>query len=864
MKHRMRSGGAALPGWLRGGRAELGSATSRPARRAATTYVALVTALGATLTPGVAAAQATEPTTHQVSDSPTSTDTGGHSNLSDMTPDGSMILFGSRKSDFVPNDTNGVDDLFLRDRRDGSTVRVNVSSTGGQSADVAGLGAISADGRVVAFQSVASDLVSDPPGLEHGRWRAYARDLSTGTTELVSVSSAGEPAAGSTEQVDISDDGRFVVFRSAASNLVAGDSNRQIDVFLRDRELGETTRVSIDENGGEANGHSFEPSISGDGSRVAFVSTASFDAADTNALPDVYVKDLGSGRLELVSSGPGVAAGSAGHPSLSRDGGTVAFESTAALVAEDRNGTGDIYVHQLASHSFERASSAHAGDADGYSSTPAISGTGRFVSFDSTASNLVSPAVNRCLSAMFDPAYRCPSTFIYDRRTQTTERVSVDSPGPLGYRESFAAHGSKPSDDGRFVAFTLRVSPAYGGNVFLRDRGTSADSQAPLVNGSFDRSPASSGWHNSDVTIDWQAAEPSPSSGAPTDPPDTIASIEGRDVVYTSEPSCDPARNCATGSVTVSIDRTPPLVTATASPAPNGDGWHRSHVVVEFTCEDALSGIASCPASQTIAGEAAGQRINGTAVDRAGNETTVTLTGINVDLSAPSITAAISPESNAAGWHDGPVAVSFTCADAVSSVKTCSAPVTLSADGVDQEASGMAVDAAGNESSLTVSGIDVDSTAPALSFSGNNGVYAVGEQLDIGCAAFDALSGLDVSDCRGVSGPAYEYVGVNELFATATDVAGNVSTATTRFEVVVDAAGINDVVDAFVSNSGIATGLEEKIDGVRAAIASGNDAAAAGKLRAFENEVRAQVGKSITSEEAAILIELGRTLVEGS
>src|SRR5262249_41436613 len=148
--------------------------------------------------------------------------------------------------------------------------------------------AISADGRFVAFASHATNLV---PGDTNNATDVFVHDLSTGATERVSVDSAGNEAdAESPGDVALSADGRFVAFQSAADNLVAGDVNKVTDIFVHDRATGATERVSVDSNGGEANGKSLTPSISGDGSLVAFGSDATdLVANDTNGLHDVFV-----------------------------------------------------------------------------------------------------------------------------------------------------------------------------------------------------------------------------------------------------------------------------------------------------------------------------------------------------------------------------------------------------------------------------------------------------------------------------------------------------------------------------------------------------------------------------------------------
>jgi Tol biopolymer transport system component len=162
---------------------------------------------------------------------------------------------------------------------------------------------ISDDGRFVAFASNAPNLV---PGDTNNSWNVFLHDGSTGTTKLVSASRGGKQAIGKTLTSAISSDGRFVAFDSNASNLVAGDTNRVRDVFVRDLLTRTTERVSVSSNGKQANGKSFVDAISPSGRFVVFDSYASnLAAGDTNRLRNVFVRDLLTGETKLVSVASG-------------------------------------------------------------------------------------------------------------------------------------------------------------------------------------------------------------------------------------------------------------------------------------------------------------------------------------------------------------------------------------------------------------------------------------------------------------------------------------------------------------------------------------------------------------------------------
>jgi Tol biopolymer transport system component len=272
------------------------------------------------------------------------------SSLPVISADGRYVAFASAASNLVPGDINGVEDVFRRDLRGHTTTRVSVSTSGAQGDRYSFVPALSADGRYVAFYSYAATLV---PGDTNEQPDVFVRDVRAGTTIRVSVSSRGvqgtEWSYGMAQS--ISADGRYVSFESPSPDLVRGDTNDAVDVFVRDVRAGITTRVSVSASGAQGSGNSYLGGISGNGGYVALTSdAANLVPRDTNGRADVFRRDLRRGTTTLVSvSSQGVQANGLSYdPAISVDGRHVAFISYASnLVPGDTNGKSDVFVRDL-------------------------------------------------------------------------------------------------------------------------------------------------------------------------------------------------------------------------------------------------------------------------------------------------------------------------------------------------------------------------------------------------------------------------------------------------------------------------------------------------------------------------------------
>jgi Tol biopolymer transport system component len=383
-----------------------------------------------------------------------------------VSADGRYIVFSSDASNLVQNDTNQTTDVFVRDRLTGTVELVSANPSAGVGNGASGNSpmAISGDGRYVAFDSDSSDLV---PGDTNGQRDVFIRDRNLGTTQLVSVGLGGAPSDGYSYTGSMSRDGRFVVFPSLASNLVASDTNASWDVFVRDLQTGTTELASVSSNGVQGNDWSAGGSISGDGRYVAFQSVSTnLVSGDTNGTWDVFLRDRLSGITTVLSvdSGGNLGTGLSGVGAIATNGHFVVFQSSSPnLVPGDTNGTDDVFLRDLSAGTTELVSlSTSGGQGNGLSGSPFISDDGRFVGFMSYATNLVSGDTNGVAD-----------TFLHDCALGTTERISVSTTGVQGNAQSV---GGWLTPDNRFAVFWSNATNLCAGDtnaardVFLRDR----------------------------------------------------------------------------------------------------------------------------------------------------------------------------------------------------------------------------------------------------------------------------------------------------------------------------------------------------------------------------------------------------------
>ena len=312
---------------------------------------------------------------------------------------GNHVVFGAAATNLVLNDTNGQTDTFLRDVSGASTERPSIADDESQANSYSNGRRVSGDGNLVLFASPASNLVV---GDSNGVFDIFLRNRGAGTTTRVSLDTANGDANGLSQLPNISRGGRYIVFVSAASDLVAGDTNGMNDIFWLDLSGGSIERVSVADDESQGNGAAAAtlPAVSNDGRYVAFISAASnLVSGDNNGAADAFVRDRILGTTVCVSRSTDGTLGNAAtnYLTMCDSGQFIFFVSTATnLVDDDTNGHSDLFVHDRISGKTTRLSLSLSG-AQGNGNVlypPAATSDGSFVAFVSRASNLVTGDTN--------------------------------------------------------------------------------------------------------------------------------------------------------------------------------------------------------------------------------------------------------------------------------------------------------------------------------------------------------------------------------------------------------------------------------------------------------------------------------------
>lgn len=387
---------------------------------------------------------------------------------------GRYVAFASEATNLVSNDRNELQDIFVHDRQTGDTARVSLGPDGAEPDGFSEWPAISSDGRYVVFTSSATNLVPFDTNMEPD---VFVHDRETGETTRASVTSGGAQASGASYEPAVSSDGRYVVFTSSATNLDPADADPAFDVYLHDRQTGATELISFDADGTYGVGYTSAPAVSADGRTVAFTTfAADVVAHDNNDVEDVFVRDRQTKkttRVSVRSDGDEVFAESY-EPSLSADGRYVAFWSYANELTDDGAGWWNVFLHDRQTGETTLISRGAGGaGADGGSSRPRLSADGRTVVFESEATNLTAGPDDNFAS----------DVFLHDRQTGDTSLMSVGAAG------SGDGDSLRPaiSPDGGFVAFHSDAPDLVPDDdngttdVFLRDRAAGTTARVSLA-----------------------------------------------------------------------------------------------------------------------------------------------------------------------------------------------------------------------------------------------------------------------------------------------------------------------------------------------------------------------------------------------
>lgn len=392
--------------------------------------------------------------------------------VSDNVPNGAIsgagrVVAYHSAGALVAGDTNGKTDVYVRDLGTGALERVSVASDGGEANGASTNASVSQDGRHVAFQSGASNLV---PGDTNGAIDILVRDRVARTTTLASVASDGTLSDGTSVRPSLSDDGQVVAFESGATTLVAGDANEASDVFVRDLAAGTTElgTVTTDGRQGSIGVNSLSPSLSGNGRFVIFVARFPYalGSGEQNPQDDVFVRDRLAGTTEIVSVGSdgGAANGNSFFPSISDDGRMVAFGSFASsLVPNDRGGAPGAYVRDRLAGVTERITTPDGAELNAIFGSPLLSGDGRFLTGNVLTTNF----------GVASDDNGTTDIYVVDLADRSVELVSATPAGAAG---NSASTVPSISDDGRLLTFASEATDLVrdgvtGGHVYLRDRG---------------------------------------------------------------------------------------------------------------------------------------------------------------------------------------------------------------------------------------------------------------------------------------------------------------------------------------------------------------------------------------------------------
>ncbi len=409
-----------------------------------------------------------------------------------------------------------------------------------------------------------------------------------------------------------------------------------------------------------------------------------------------------------------------------------------------------------------------------------------------------------------------PNTYGWYNTDVTVHFTASDSLSGVDYvtpDQTISTEGSDQSTTGT-------ATDLAGNSATCTVSGINIDKASPTITGAPTDPANSYGWYNVDVVIHFTASDSL--SGVDTVTPAQTISSEGADQSITGY-ATDRAGNTASHTVAgINIDKTPPTITGAPTIPANVYGWYNTDVVVHFEATDSLSGIDSITPDQTLSAEGADQLVAGTATDKAGNTASYTVSGINIDKTPPIITGDPTTLANSYGWYNTDVTVHFDATDALSGIATITPDQTLTSEGAGQSVTGTATDKAGNSASYTVSGINIDKTAPTITGAPTTPANAHGwynTDVTVHFTATDTLSGvLAVTPDQTITTEGADQA----VTGTATDLAGNEASYTvsginidkTSPTITIDLAGTLGNEGWYLSDVTVTLGTSDPISGI--------------------------------------------------
>ena len=422
-----------------------------------------------------------------------------------------------------------------------------------------------------------------------------------------------------------------------------------------------------------------------------------------------------------------------------------------------------------------------------------------------------------------------PNQAGWSDRPVTVTLAATDPAGGSGVKEIvYTLNGAATTVPGASAEIAVSAEGISNVTYFARDNAGSQeavqalpklqiDTTPPVVRpGNRVPAPNANGWNHSDVTVSWTCEDRF--SGSVSPGTSTTVTTEGANQSATGTCTDNAGHSASDTQSGVSIDKTPPTVTADFGPSTSATGWSSTDVTVTLAADDRLSGVARIELNLDDAGwvsystpvvvKAEGRhRLAFRATDKADNVSAIETRLVQIDRTGPTLSGAPTSSPNGHGWYNADVAIAWTCADnqGGSGIDgACPAASTIATDGAGRTATASVKDRAGNQATATSPAVNVDKAKPTVTYSNHPATYSLDQRVQITCTPADqpGLSGLASSTCQNVDAPAFTFgVGTHTVSATATDKAGNVGSGSTSFTVSPAAASFDELVDQMFGNS---------------------------------------------------------------